>query len=75
MYYVNSGGDSLLTVINGSTNSVTTLWLPSNDAGAVAVNSVTNKIYVSCNSFDATVNVIDGETNEKSAINVGYIDC
>ena len=59
-----------MTVIDGATNSTTTV-----SAGfspmAVAVNPVTNKIYVA--NFDGSnnVTVIDGATNATTTVSVG----
>jgi len=70
-------GPGTVTVIDGATNNTTTV-----NVGlypyAVAVNPVTNKIYVAnacgndvnCGSF-GTVTVIDGTTNNTSTVNVG----
>jgi YVTN family beta-propeller protein len=52
-----------ITVIDGATNSTTTVTDPNaNDPSAVAVNPVTNKIYVA-NFSSNNVTVIDGSTN------------
>lgn len=75
--YVANSNDNTVTVINGATNSTSTVnvgvipW-------AVAVNAVTNKIYVanycgsdSTCSSPGTVTVIDGATNNTATVNVG----
>ncbi|MBP7686428.1 MAG: hypothetical protein KA765_00895, partial [Thermoflexales bacterium] len=62
-------GSNPVTVIDGATNGTTTVnvgALPS----AVAVNPVTNKIYIA-NSGSNTVTVIDGATNGTTTVNVG----
>jgi YVTN family beta-propeller protein len=50
-----------VSVINGATNAVSPITV-GNQPNAVAVNAVTNKIYVT-NYVDASVSVIDGATN------------
>ena len=68
-----------VTVIDGATNNTTTLNLMGDFAPfGVALNAVTNKIYVvntcgsdaNCNG-GGTVTVIDGVTNNSAAVNVG----
>ncbi|HWY21219.1 MAG TPA: hypothetical protein VNX26_08365 [Candidatus Acidoferrum sp.] len=65
IYVVNVGNSQTadpgnVTVINGGTNTTTTLSDPNaKNPVAVAVNSVTNKIYVA-NSGSNNVTVIDG---------------
>ena len=71
-----------VTVIDGATNNTTTVSVgygPQGAAGSqgVAVNSVTNQIYVvnACGSDPScaggTVTVIDGVTNNTTSVNVG----
>lgn len=71
-----------VTVIDGSTNNTTTVvvgYSPGSLSRPLAVNPVTNKIYVAnncgndpgCNS-PGTVTVIDGATNNTTTINVDY---
>jgi DNA-binding beta-propeller fold protein YncE len=59
-----------VTVIDGATNTTTTVA-----AGvfpfAVAVNPVTNKIYVANNSIYGKVTVIDGATNTTTTVTAG----
>jgi YVTN family beta-propeller protein len=62
-------GCNLLTVIDGATNTLTSLPAGSEPA-RVAVNQTTNKIYVP-NMGDNTVTVIDGATNTTSIVAVG----
>jgi len=67
---INNGGHTgSVTVIDGADNSTATV-----DAGilpcAIAVNPVTNKIYVA-NEGDNTVTVIDGATNGTATVSVG----
>ena len=60
--YVGNSVSNNVTVIDGATNSTTTVTDPNASFPiAVAVNSVTNKIYVKNVNF--TVTVIDGLTN------------
>jgi YVTN family beta-propeller protein len=63
VYVANEGNSSTVgnvTVIDGQTNSVTTITdSTAKTPGAVAVNSVTNKVYVA-NSGSNNVTVIDG---------------
>jgi YVTN family beta-propeller protein len=59
-----NGGN--LSVISGSTNSIVLTLPVGNGPESVAVNPVTNQIYVANNSpfsFSGTVSVIDGNTN------------
>ncbi len=67
----NSLGNGV-TVIDGVTNTSTRV--PTGWANAMVVNSVTNKIYVSCESavggHKGTVTVIDGATNATTIISV-----
>lgn len=57
-----------VTVIDGATNSTITVIDPNaNGPRAVAVNSVTNKIYVA-NSFSSNVTVIDGANNSSTTV-------
>ena len=56
-------------MIDGATNSTTTVGAGSNPI-AVAVNPVTNKIYVA-NYSSNTVTVIDGATNSTATVSVG----
>ena len=65
--YVANG--NLVTVINGSTNTVTNVQL-TGIARAIVVNPVTNKIYVATRSSD-TVTVIDGATEVPTPLAVG----
>ena len=58
-----------LTVIDGATNAVSSVAVGVS-ADYLAVNPVTNKIYVS-NFNDNTVTVVDGATNSTSTISVG----
>jgi sugar lactone lactonase YvrE len=68
--YVNAwDGSNAVTVINGNDNSYVTLAGGASDGGALAVNTVTNKIY-SVNS-DGTVTVIDGTNDSLQTVTVG----
>ena len=58
-----------MTVIDGATNSTTTVSVGT-DPYAVAVNPVTNKIYVA-NNRSNNVTVIDGATNSTTTVSVG----
>ena len=62
-------GNGTVTVIDGVFNSTTTVSA-GNDPYAVAVNPVSDKIYVS-NYGSNSVTVIDGATNAASTISVG----
>ena len=61
--YVANVGSNNVTVIDGATNTTTTVAAGS-DPIAVAVNPVTNKIYVA-NRSSNNVTVIDGATNAR----------
>jgi len=67
IYVVN--GDGTVTIINGATSATTTL-LSGGNAQAIAVNQVSNKIYV-VNNSDNTVTMIDGSTNTIAKVNTG----
>jgi len=73
--YVVNDGDNSVTVIDGATNATATVPFPSQSSGlegdnadSIAVNSVTNKIYVTDNY--GTVTVIDGATNAAATVNL-----
>ena len=61
-----------MTVIDGATNNTTTVAVGTLEAlpHAVAVNPVTNQIYVANNSSN-NVTVIDGATNNTTTVAVG----
>ncbi len=61
--------NSSVTVIDGATNATTTLPVGSSPF-SVAVNPVTNKIYVA-NEGGNTVTVIDGATNTTTSVTAG----
>jgi len=64
----NCNSQGSVTVIDGTTNSTTTVIDPNaNGPRAVDVNSVTNKIYVA-NFFTGNVTEIDGATNSTMTI-------
>ncbi len=58
-----------MSVINGTTNAVTNLTVGT-DPQAVAVNPLTNTIYVA-NYGDGTMSVINGTTSAVSSVTVG----
>ena len=68
-----------VTVIDGVSNTATATITVGSDPRAVAVNSVTNKIYVtnycgndvSCSAYSGTVTVIDGATLATATVTVG----
>src|SRR5215469_3364366 len=69
--YVANGASNNVTVIDGTTNTTTTIaagYIPF----AVAVNPVTNKIYVV--SQGGPVTVIDGATNATTSVATGGTD-
>ena len=68
VYVANYGGDSV-TVIDGATNSTTTVAVGTMPS-AVAVNPVTNKVYVA-NAGSTIVTVIDGATNSATTVAAG----
>jgi YVTN family beta-propeller protein len=77
IYVANLDGNTV-SVIDGATNTTATVNV-GEFPNEVAVNPVTNKIYVSnlcgidssCHS-SGTVTVIDGATNKPATVNVGY---
>jgi YVTN family beta-propeller protein len=77
--YVSNGYDNTVTVIDGAgvlqfgeigINNKTTTVNVGTTPGAIAVNPVTNKIYVA-NTGSATVTVIDGLTNQTTTVRTG----
>jgi YVTN family beta-propeller protein len=71
VYAVNTGNNTV-TVMNGSTNSITTVGVGT-EPMAISINPVTNKIYVG-NSGSGTVSVIDGTTDVVTAtVEVGAL--
>ena len=64
----NSGGNTI-TVIDGATNQTSSITVGNRPEG-LAVNTVTNKIYVP-NSADGTVTVIDGVTLATTVVPAG----
>ena len=64
--YVANGRDGTVTVIDGNTNSTTTVTLTGTPS-RVAVNDVTNQIYVLTWN---TLAVIDGATNNVTELNI-----
>jgi YVTN family beta-propeller protein len=71
VYSVNTSNNTV-TVMNGLTNSTTTVGVGS-EPMAISINSVTNRIYVG-NSGSGTVSVIDGRTDVVNAtVEVGAL--
>jgi YVTN family beta-propeller protein len=66
IYVANFSSDNV-TVIDGATNTATTVNASGNEPVALAVNPLTNKIYV-VNAASSTVTVIDGATNATTSI-------
>jgi YVTN family beta-propeller protein len=66
IYVANFSSDNV-TVIDGATNTATTVNASGNEPMALAVNPLTNKIYV-VNAASSTVTVIDGATNATTSI-------
>ena len=65
------GINNAVTVFDGATNSTTTVSDPNAvQPCAVAVNTVTNKIYVA-NYGSANVTVLDGATNSTTTVGMG----
>ncbi len=75
----NSCGQGTVTVIDGASNSTTTMNIGVGP-GIPVVNSATNKIYVAngcgntlpCGTSTGTVTVIDGATNNTATVTVGW---
>ena len=71
-------GLGTVSVVDGVTNTVTATVTVGGRPGFPVVNPVTNKIYVvntcgndsSCQTFNGTVTVIDGATNDTTSVNV-----
>ena len=68
--YVANVGNSV-TVIDGASNATTTVSV-GNSPIAVALNPVTNKIYVA-DYYSANVTVIDGATNSTTTVSTGTL--
>lgn len=75
--YVANGnyGNTTVTIIDGATNSTTTVVDPNANgnqlilpANAVAVNPITNRVYVANNGSPGNITVIDGETNATTTV-------
>jgi YVTN family beta-propeller protein len=64
-----------VSVIDGATDLVTATITVGSNPGQVAINQVTNKIYVtdSIQGGNSTVTVIDGETNATATVYVGVL--
>jgi YVTN family beta-propeller protein len=69
--YVGNSGSNNVSMIDGATNSTTTVTLGTRPI-AVAVNLVTNKIYVA-NKTSNNVTVINGATNSTTTVPVGTL--
>ncbi len=69
MIYVANNSSSNVTVIDGATNTTTTVAAGSHPY-SVTVNTVTNKIYVA-NNNSGNVTVIDGATNITTTVAAG----
>jgi YVTN family beta-propeller protein len=67
--YVANSGSGTVSVINGATNSATTVTVGTQPC-AVGVNTTTNKIYVA-NYSSGTVSVINGATNGVTPVALG----
>ena len=65
IYMANASGN-WVTILNGATDSTTTISVESGQLG-FAINQVTNKIYVASGGRD-TVTVIDGETDSTKVV-------
>ncbi len=73
VYAASDSASSSVTVLDGATNAATTVNYQESQPWAVAVNPVTNLIFIADNA-SGTVSVIDGSTNqldEASPITVG----
>jgi YVTN family beta-propeller protein len=66
-----SNGPGILYIVDGATNAVTTAALGKIPL-SIAVNSQSNKIYVT-NFSDSSVTVIDGTNNSTSTVTVGTV--
>ena len=64
--YVANTGSNNVTVIDGATNSTSTGW--GNTPTGIAVNSVTNKIYVTNNGSSNVATVIDAANEPTSTV-------
>jgi YVTN family beta-propeller protein len=68
--YVSNWAGASVTVIDGATDSTTTVSVPEIDAHAIAVNRVTNKIFVA-DDAGSEITVIDGATLSTTVVTVG----
>ena len=64
--YVSNSGEQSVTVIDGATNSTTTVGVGRQPFG-LAVNTATNQVYVA-NYASQSVTVIDGATNNTTSV-------
>jgi YVTN family beta-propeller protein len=69
--YVANFDSGNVTVIDGATNVVTATLAAG--GGALAINPVTNKIYLASNSGIGNVVIIDGATNTSTAVPAGSL--
>ncbi len=69
--YVANINDAKITVINGATTAVSAVGTGDNYT-AIAVNSLTNKVYAVNSDSGGFVSVVDGATKNVSVVNTGY---
>lgn len=65
--------DDTMTVLDGSTDDSSTIHVR-NRAWGLAVNPVTNKIYVG-NALGSTLSIVDGKSGSVSSVQVGETPC
>ena len=70
IYVVSCSSSCVVSVIDGTNDTLQTTVPVGNSPVAIAVNTATNKIYC-VNNGDDTVTVIDGATNNPTTVNVG----
>jgi YVTN family beta-propeller protein len=66
--YVANMRSSTATVIDGATNTASSIIVPISHAAVVAVNPTTNKIYMPQNYIGGAVTVINGATNSTRTV-------
>ena len=69
---ISGSGLGLVTVIDGVTNATTTVSGGQTSFGALAVNPVTNTIYVASSYGSNGVTAIDGVTNSTTTVATGF---
>lgn len=74
MTYLGNWNSAEATIIDGATNATTKVPISGKSEGhSIAVNTVTNKIYIGSYAQSKRVSVVDGLTNQMTAIQTGRV--